>query len=167
MPPLYQTLAETEREAVLTNAACDAHSPSPQTGAIMAKGVRGSGTARKNVLSPDEMRQQRERLQAQLRELEAQDARRHAVIGRVVAHRAERDEAFAEELRGMLDREVTDRGERLCVGLPTARRAGGRRAIGSQAGMQGPITASTDDAGPTGPAAASATEAGTIDAAAE
>ena len=118
----------------------------------MAKGVRGSGTARKSVLSPDEMRQQRERLQAQLSELEAQDARRYAVIGRVVAHRAERDATFAEELRGMLDREVTDRGERMCVGLTTARRAGGRRAIGSQAGMQGPFMATTDDASPTGPA---------------
>ena len=100
----------------------------------MPKGVRGSVTARKSVLSPDEMRQQRERLQAQLRELEAQDARRYAVIGRVVAHRAERDATFAEELRGMLDREVTDRGERMCVGLTTTRR-GGRRRAGAEAAV--------------------------------
>ena len=138
----------------------------------MAKGVRGSGTARRNVLSPEEARQERERLQAQLHELEAHDARRYAVVGRVVLKVAEGDEAFAAQLRGILEHEVKDRHERLALGLDESVRRGGRggrgrRAIGSQAGMQGPIYASTDDASPTGPAAASATEAGAIDAAEE
>jgi hypothetical protein len=120
----------------------------------MPKGARGSRATRRRALSPDEARQERERLQAQLREIEAHDARRYAVIGRVVAHRAEHDQRFAEELRGMLDREVTDRGERLCVGLTTPRRGGrSRKAAGSQAGMQGPIEASTATPGPTGPSA--------------
>jgi hypothetical protein len=105
-------------------------------------------------LSPDEARQERERLQAQLREIEAYDARRYAVIGRVVAHRAEDDPAFAQTIRELLDREVTDRGERMCVGLTTPRRGGrARKAAGSQAGMQGPIEASTATPGPTDPSA--------------
>ena len=124
----------------------------------MPKSVRGSVTRRKTTLSPEEARQERERLQAQLHELEAHDARRYAVVGRVVMKVAETDEAFATQLRGIIDREVKDRHERLALGLdesvrPRPRRDGrGRRAIGSQAGMQGPIMASTDDASPTGPA---------------
>ncbi len=137
----------------------------------MPKGVRGSGTARKGVLSPEEARQERERLQAQLHELEAHDARRYAVVGRIVMKVAESDAAFAAQLRGILEHEVKDRHERLALGLDQSvrpKRGGhGRKAIGSQAGMQGPIYASTDDASPTGPAAASATEAGAIDAAEE
>ena len=139
----------------------------------MPKGVRGSGTSSPRPLSPEAARQERERLQAQLRELEAHDARRYAVVGRVVMKVAESDAAFAAQLRGILDREVKDRHERLALGLdesvrPKPRRGGrGRRAIGSQAGMQGPIYASTDDASPTGPAVADATEAGAIDAAEE
>ena len=134
----------------------------------MPKGVRGSGAGRKTTLSPEEARQERERLQAQLHELEAHDARRYAVVGRIVMRVAESDEAFAAQLRGILEHEVKDRHERLALGLdesvrPRPRRGGrGRRAIGSQAGMQGPIYASTDDASPTGPAVADATEAGTI-----
>ena len=135
----------------------------------MPEGVRGSGVGRKTTLSPEEARQERERLQAQLHELEAHDARRYAVVGRVVMKVAESDEAFSAQLRGILEREVKDRHERLALGLDESvrpRRGGrGRRAIGSQAGMQGPIYASTDDAGPTGPAVADATEAGAIDAA--
>ena len=123
----------------------------------MPKGVRGSGTARKSVLSPEEARQERERLQAQLHELEAHDARRYAVVGRVVMRLAESDNAFATQLRGILERGVTDRHERQALGLEeTIKRGGGRgrgrKAIGSQAGMQGPIFATTDDASPTGPA---------------
>ena len=139
----------------------------------MPKGVRGSGVGRKTTLSPEEARQERERLQAQLHELEAHDARRYAVVGRIVMRVAESDEAFAAQLRGILEHEVKDRHERLALGLdesvrPRPRRGGrGRRAIGSQAGMQGPIYASTDDTSPTGPAVADATEAGAIDAAEE
>ena len=132
----------------------------------MPRGVPRSGEKRERVLSPERAREERARLQAQLERLEAQDAQRYAVIGRVVAHHAKGDQAFAQQLRELLDCNVTDRGERMCVGLSTARR-GGRRAIGSQAGMQGPFMATTDDAGPTGPAAADATQAGTIDAAEE
>ena len=137
----------------------------------MPKGVRGSGTARKNVLSPEEARQERERLQAQLHELEAYDARRYALVGRVVMKIAESDEAFSTQLRGILDRNVKDRHERLALGLDESVRRGGRgrsrKAIGSQAGMQGQVLASTDDASPTGRAVADATEAGAIDAAEE
>jgi hypothetical protein len=86
------------------------------------------------MLSPERAREERARLQEQLQRLEQQDARRYAVIGRVVAHRAERDATFAGELLGMLDREVTDRGERMCVGLTTARR-GGRRRAGAEAAV--------------------------------
>src|SRR5690242_4319187 len=109
--------------------------------AVMPRGVPGTGMKRTAALSPEEMRQKREALQAQLRELEAQDAERYAIIGRVVAHRAEADEAFARELRGMLDREVKDRGERLCVGLTIPRRGGRGRAADAST----PI----DDAGET------------------
>ena len=141
----------------------------------MPKGVRGSGAGRKTTLSPEEARQERERLQAQLQELEAHDARRYALVGRVVLKVAESDEAFTAQLRGILEHEVKDRHERLALGLdesvrPRPRRGGhgrSRKAIGSQAGMQGPIMASTDDASPTGPAVADATEAGAIDAAEE
>lgn len=90
----------------------------------MPRGVPGTDRKRTAALSPEEMRQKREALQAQLRELEAQDAQRYAIIGRVVAHRGEADAAFAAELRAMLDREVKDRGERLCVGLTNPRRGG-------------------------------------------
>lgn len=94
----------------------------------MARAAARTGTRRTATLSPEQMQQKRETLQAQLRELEAQDAQRYAIIGRVVAHRAESDEAFASELRAMLDHAVTDRGERLCVGLTNPRRGGRRRA---------------------------------------
>src|SRR5947209_7531614 len=100
---------------------------------VMPRGVPKTGTKRTAALSPEEMRQKREALQAQLRELEAQDAERYAIIGRVVAHRAEADAAFAEELRAMLDREVKDRGERLCVGLTNPSRGGRRSAAGASA----------------------------------
>lgn len=93
----------------------------------MPRGFPRAGTKRTATLSPEEMRQKRDALQAQLRELEAQDAQRYAIIGRVAAHRAEADEAFAKELREMLDREIMDRGERLCVGLTVPRRGGRRR----------------------------------------
>lgn len=94
----------------------------------MPRGVPGSGARRTATLSPEEARQKREALHVQLRELEAQDMQRYTIIGRVVAHRAEVDEAFAKVLRDMLDREVTERGERLCVGLTTPRRGSRRRA---------------------------------------
>lgn len=93
----------------------------------MPRGFPGTRTRRTAALSPEEMRQKRETLQAQLRELEAQDTERYAIIGRVAAHRAESDPAFAEELRTMLDREVMDRGERLCVGLTNPRRGDRKR----------------------------------------
>jgi hypothetical protein len=121
----------------------------------MPKGVRGSGTARKSLLTPEQARQERERLQAQLKLLEEQDLHRYAAIGRAVEKEAESDPKLAEQLHGILERNVTDRGERMCLGLvaqSAPRRGGRRRAAGSQAGMQGPIAATTDRAGPTGPA---------------
>lgn len=93
----------------------------------MPKGVRGSGTGRKAALSPEEARAKREQLQAQLHELEAYDARRHALVGRVVLKLAESDETFATQLRGILEREVTDKHERLALGLAQIARRGGRR----------------------------------------
>ncbi len=92
----------------------------------MPKGVRDSGTARESPLSLEEARQERERLQARLHELEAHDAKRYAVIGRVIMRLAESDEAFATQLRGILERGVTDRHERLALGLDKSVRRGGR-----------------------------------------
>ena len=93
----------------------------------MPKGVRGSGTGRNITLSPEEARAKREQLQAQLREIEAYDARRYALVGRVVLKLAESDETFSAQLRGILDRGVTDRHERLALGLDEIARRGGRR----------------------------------------
>ncbi len=127
----------------------------------MPRGVRGSGATRERVLSPDRAREERERLQAQLRELEAHDARRYALVGRVVMKLAESDEAFATQLRGILERDVTSRHERLALGLDEIARRGGRgrrRAAGSQAGMAGPIAPSSAEAGPTGAADPDAAE---------
>ncbi len=120
----------------------------------MPKGVRGSGAARERVLSADKARKLREKLQAQLQQIEAHDAKRYALVGRVVMKLAESDDAFAAQLRGILDRGVTDRHERYALGLDEIARRGGRprKAAGSQAGMQGPITASSESPGPTGPA---------------
>ena len=101
----------------------------------MPKGVRGSGTARKSVLSPEKARQERERLQAKLHELEAYDARRYAVVGRVVMKLAESDEAFAGQLRGILERGVKDRHERLALGLDESVKRGGRRRTGANAAV--------------------------------
>lgn len=97
----------------------------------MPRGVPRSGPTRERRLSPEEARAEREKLEAQLERLEAQDRERYAIIGRVVAHRAEHDEAFARQLRELLDRHVTDRGERMCVGL-TAPRRGRRRKAGAE-----------------------------------
>jgi hypothetical protein len=123
----------------------------------MPRGVRGSGTTRERVLSPEKAREMREQLQAKLQQIEEHDAKRYAVVGRVIMRLAESDEAFGTQLRGILERGVTDRHERLALGLDQSVRRGGpgrprKTAIGSQAGMQGPITASSDEAGPTGPA---------------
>ena len=120
----------------------------------MPRGVRGSGSTRQRLLSPEEARAERERLQAQLQQLEDQATLRYALVGRAVAEHAEADTTFAQQLQGILEQRVTNRGERVILGLSTTPRRGGRRprATGSQAGMAGPITASTSDAGPTGPA---------------
>ena len=101
----------------------------------MPKGVRGSGTGRKTTLSPEEARQERERLQAQLRELEAYAARRYALVGRVVLKVAESDEVFAAQLRGILEHEVKDRHERLALGLDESVKRGGRRRTGANAAV--------------------------------
>jgi hypothetical protein len=86
--------------------------------------------------------------------LEAQDKDRYAAIGRAVEKEAESDPKLAEQLHGILERNVTDRGERMCLGLSSAQRGGRRpRAAGSQAGMVGPIAATSESPGPTGPSA--------------
>jgi hypothetical protein len=95
----------------------------------MPRGVRGSGTQRKNQsLSPEELRAKRAELKAELDRLEAQDNERYAAIGRAVEKEAESDTKLAEQLRGILERNVTDRGERMCLGLTSTRRGRGRRA---------------------------------------
>ena len=97
----------------------------------MPKGVRGSGRTRERMLSPEEARTERARLQEQLQRIEAQDTQRYAIIGRVVALQAETDDEFAKQLHELLDRNVKDRGERMCIGLTTTRR--GRRRASTEA----------------------------------
>src|SRR5690242_18835628 len=95
----------------------------------MPRGVRGSGTAtRQKQLSPEQMREMRERLHEQLRQIEEQDARRYSLIGRAVTEAEEADATFAEQLKTILDSRIQDRGERICLGLPTARRGRPRKA---------------------------------------
>lgn len=110
----------------------------------MPKGVRGSGKTRERMLAPEEARAERARLQEQLQRIEAQDAQRYALIGRVVAHQAETDQAFAAQLRELLDRNIKDRGERMCVGLATKQR-GRRRATADEPDLAAPsATAMTE-----------------------
>jgi hypothetical protein len=102
--------------------------------ATMPRGVKGSGTPRsKQPLSPEEIRAKRAELEAKRAELqaehdrlEAQDNERHAAIGRAVEKHADTDREFAEVLRGILERNVTSRGERVCLGLATQQRRGRR-----------------------------------------
>ena len=95
----------------------------------MPRGVRGSGVERRTAsLSPEELRAKRAQLQAELERLEAQDVERYAAIGRAIEKEAESDPKLAEQLHGILERNVTDRGERMCLGLLTKRRGGRRRA---------------------------------------
>ncbi len=72
----------------------------------MPKGVRGSGAARERLLSPEKAREMREQLQAKLQQIEEHDAKRYALIGRVIMRLAESDSAFATQLRGILERGV-------------------------------------------------------------
>ena len=95
----------------------------------MPRGVKGSGTQRRQQsLSPEQLRAKRAELQAEMERLEAQDKERYAAIGRAVEKEAESDPKLAEQLRGILERNVTDRGERMCLGLSSTRRGGRRRA---------------------------------------
>ncbi len=55
------------------------------------------------MLSPEQARQERARLHEELQRIEAQDTQRYAIIGRVAAQQAETDEAFAKQLRGLLE----------------------------------------------------------------
>ena len=80
------------------------------------------------MLSPDKTRELREQLQAQLRQIEEQDARRYALIGRALTEYAEHDPEFAARVAAILSERITDRGERVCLGLPTARRGRPRKA---------------------------------------
>ena len=104
----------------------------------MPRGVRGSGSTRQRFLSPDEARAERERLQAQLQQLEDQATLRYALVGRAVAEHAEADTTFAQQLQSILEQRVTNRGERLILGLSTVRR-GGRRRRGAD------VTEATDE----------------------
>jgi hypothetical protein len=106
----------------------------------MPKGIPGSGSTRQRRLSPEEARQERERLQAQLKALEEQDMHRYAAIGRAVEQEAESDPKLAEQLRGILERNVTEKGERMCLGLMPRR--GGRRR-----GASGELSADATDRG--------------------
>ena len=100
----------------------------------MPKGIPGSGTPRaKQTLSPAEIRAKRAELeakraalQAEHDRLEAQDKERLVAIGRAVEKHADTDPKFAEVLRGILERNVTSRGERMCLGLDEVKRRGRR-----------------------------------------
>src|SRR3712207_5731894 len=95
----------------------------------MPQNARDAGIKRRTrSLSPDKLRMRRAELQAELERIEAQDKERYAAIGRAVEKEAENDPTFAKQLRGMLERNVTDRAERVCLGLATARRGRGSRA---------------------------------------
>jgi hypothetical protein len=138
IPLLYQTLVEIEREAVDEEAVWRTLPFSEKAEVIMPKGARGSGTARKSLLTPEEARQERERLQAQLKALEEQDLHRYAAIGRAVEKEAESDPKLAEQLHGILERNVTDRGERMCLGLTSTRRGGRRRVASGELSADAP-----------------------------
>ena len=99
----------------------------------MPRGVPKSYTARQRTLSPERAREMREKLQAQLKELEQQDTARYALIGRAVSEHAAADPGFAETLQSILDQRVSDKGERVCLGLSTTRRRGRRGADVSEA----------------------------------
>jgi hypothetical protein len=91
----------------------------------MPKGFPNSGPrAKPQALSPQDLRARRAELQAELARLEAQDNERYAAIGRAVEKHADTDQKFAQELRGILERNVTDRGERVCLGLDEVKRRG-------------------------------------------
>jgi hypothetical protein len=82
---------------------------------------------RERILPPDKAREMREKLQAQLQQIEQQDTLRYAAIGRAVEKEAESDPKLAAQLQDILARNVTDRGERMCLGLVNRQR-GGRRS---------------------------------------
>ena len=98
----------------------------------MPKGIPGSGTPRtKQPLTPAEIAAKRAELEARRAELqaehdrlEAQDNERYAAIGKAVEKHADTDKEFAQKLRGILERNVTDRGERVCLGLDSMKRRG-------------------------------------------
>jgi hypothetical protein len=93
----------------------------------MPKGIPKSGTrAKQQSLSPQDRHAKRAELQAGLEKLEAQDNERFAAIGRAVEKHAEDDQKFAEMLPGILERYVSDRGERVCLGLEEVKRRGRR-----------------------------------------
>jgi hypothetical protein len=105
-------------------------------GIAMPKGFPGSGTrARKPALTPAEIQARRAELeakraalQAEHDRLEAQDKERLVAIGRAVEQNADTDPEFAKMLRGILERNVTGRGERMCLGLEIVKRRGRRAA---------------------------------------
>ena len=103
----------------------------------MPRGIPKSYTARQRTLSPERAKEMREKLQAQLKELEQQDAQRYALIGRAVSEHAAADPGFAETLQSILDQRVTDKDDRVRLGLTTARR--GRRRRGAD------VTEATDE----------------------
>lgn len=94
----------------------------------MPRKAASGGAHRARVLSPKETEERRAQLQAELASLEAQDARRLAAIGRAIEKHADNDPAFATELRRILEANVTDRGDRVCLGLDKPRRGGRRRS---------------------------------------
>lgn len=118
----------------------------------MPKGIPKSGGARQS--KQETLRRSADKLRAKLAELDAQteahDAERQRLIGRIVEAHAGENKAFADELQLVLTGAALSKNERKILGLPPTR---GKtpRAAGSQAGMQGPIMASTEEPGPTGP----------------
>jgi hypothetical protein len=91
-------------------------------------------------LDAERLRQKRERLEAALAALRAQERdsseRKNAIAGRVVLDHALKDRAFAEELTRLLDRALTKRGERRLFALSTGKAP-------DEAAAAGPIGAPT------------------------
>jgi hypothetical protein len=67
------------------------------------------------------------------------------MVGRLIMRLAESDDAFAAQLRGILDRGVTDRHERLALGLDEIARRGGRGRRRADADRSAPAEATPTD----------------------
>jgi hypothetical protein len=75
----------------------------------------------------ERVRELRHELQSLEAQLEAEDVKRHALIGRAVAEHAEHDPQFADTLRAVLDERIRGKTARVAVGLAPAPSRRGRK----------------------------------------